>query len=94
MCDLSGCEVEVPGEVIRSFLGTETAVLAVVRFQAGEVPFQPGGSHLDCYCGGSGSISRSAATWEARYGTAIAAVPFGYTLALRTAFLGALHPDL
>ena len=29
-CALPGCEVEVPGEVIRSFTGTETAVLAVV----------------------------------------------------------------
>ena len=47
MVDLSGCEVEVPGEVIRSFVGTETAMLAVVGFQALEVSFQPVGSGRD-----------------------------------------------
>ena len=46
-CDLPGCEVEVPGEVIRSFPRAETTVLAVVGFQTGEVSFQPVGSYRD-----------------------------------------------
>ena len=44
MWALPGCEVEVPGEVIWSPLGAEAAVLAVVGFQAGEVPLPPIGS--------------------------------------------------
>ncbi len=47
MWALPGCEVEVPGEVIRSLLGAETTVLAVVGFQTGEVSFQPVGSGRD-----------------------------------------------
>ena len=44
MWALPGHEVEVPGEIIRPSVGSETAVLAVMGFQAGEVSFQPIGS--------------------------------------------------
>ena len=46
-CALPECKVEIPGEVIRSLSGAESAVLSVVGFQAGEVPFQPVGSGRD-----------------------------------------------
>ena len=47
MCALSGHEVEVPGEVIRSPVGAEAAMLAVVGFQSGEVPLQAVGGGRD-----------------------------------------------
>ena len=34
MCDLFDHEVEVPGEVIRQFVGANSAMLALVGFQA------------------------------------------------------------
>ena len=40
MCDLPGNKMEVPGEVIRSPVGAEAAVLAVVGFQSGEISLQ------------------------------------------------------
>ena len=40
MCDLSGCEMEIPGEVIRPPARAEPAVLTVVGFQSGEVSLQ------------------------------------------------------
>ena len=44
---LSGHEVEVPGEVVRQIVGSETAVLPVVGFQTGEVALQSVGGRRD-----------------------------------------------